>query len=883
MKGSKMEIKFIVLKNNIYQAKRTGHLVCNNSEYVAYFTFDKHWNGIAKTARFTCYGNNKKPLEQFDVPIIDGKCKLPPILIAGKVTVGVFGGDIISSNVAKLTFLESPLGSETVIKTPNPEKNVYNRLMTLFEKYYLKSARINENGELVFERGDGSVINAGSCDGVTVVGEKQQADWNTTDESDPSFVKNKPLLENNVEKNSTNAVSSFAIFDELSKKLDAPQSEGLDGQVLCCGQKGPYWSKVDQLERVSVENVSGLKEEMDKLEDSLSEKLENIQTTSLQPTPLFANDIDECEDTTKLYVLPDGFIYAYAKKTETIVPTNQIPRSIDKDGTPFNNAQGWKTGCSLNAGNGEDYMSSNTSYYEVTGFIPLRSTDVFRIKGFELAENPAAYDNVCFYDEDFAFIGAFTNSSNANPLGQFVKDDGTIEACIESAATTNFTADKKSRIAYVRLSCFRIFPTTLLTVNEPLETTSSSSVGWHNTGHAFVPADYENEIIDLSSRVTALETGLGSEGVEDYVVEEARRVAKNVYSHQNAKTFTFLAVSDLHYRKNDVNIIKSNVHAGQGMDEVRKNVNIDFAVCLGDNGWGEVNSATIETGIEEIRLANSCFENSFRGIPNFRTVGNHCSLIYNYSFNDGDYLDSSELFPLYGAYNRDAEFQKDMKSRGYCYRDFEEFKLRVICLNTSDISDLTASDNTRPIYVSGTQGEWFARTLDLSEKYDCNDWSILILSHAPLDWGAGCIYLCDILKAYIDGASVSILRDGITISYDYSGKNNASIIGNCHGHNHNLLVDNLHHLVSETKTEKIDVKRFCIPNACFARNNERGENGLESGSDGVYDIEYGEAITYEKTTGTRKDTAFNVVTVDVVKRKIYANCYGAGYDREISY
>lgn len=205
-------------------------------------------------------------------------------------------------------------------------------------------------------------------------------------------------------------------------------------------------------------------------------------------------------------------------------------------------------------------------------------------------------------------------------------------------------------------------------------------------------------------------------------------------------------------------------------------------------------------------------------------------------------------------------------------------------MNTSDIQDLTLSDSTKPIYVSGTQGKWFAETLDMSSKGDASAWSILILSHAPLDWGSACIYLCDILKAYTDGGSVSVERDGVTISYNYAGKNTATIIGNCHGHNHNFKVDYLRRLIEGTSTtEAITIKRFCIPNACFERSNERGENGLESGTDGVYDIEYGEATSYEKVAGTAQDTAFCVVTIDPVERKIYANCYGAGYDREISY
>ena len=170
-----MELKFIVLKNNIYQPKKDPRPVCNNSEYTATFTFDKHWNGVAKTARFICYGNNKEPVEMFDVPLVDGKCKIPPITVAGKVTVGVYGGDIISTNTTSITFVESPLNASA--PQGKPSESVYNKIMMLFEKYYLRSAKIKEDGSLVFERGDGTKLSAGNTNGITVVGEKAQADW----------------------------------------------------------------------------------------------------------------------------------------------------------------------------------------------------------------------------------------------------------------------------------------------------------------------------------------------------------------------------------------------------------------------------------------------------------------------------------------------------------------------------------------------------------------------------------------------------------------------------------------------------------------------------------------------------------------------------------
>ena len=122
--------------------------------------------------------------------------------------------------------------------------------------------------------------------------------------------------------------------------------------------------------------------------------------------------------------------------------------------------------------------------------------------------------------------------------------------------------------------------------------------------------------------------------VENYVMQEAKRVARNVYSHQSANTFSFVAISDMHYIEDFSNIRESIRHAGQGIDLVRERVNLDFAVCLGDNGWGSgvVGSqyrATIEQGISEILSANACIDKAFRGIPNFRLVGNHESLIYN--------------------------------------------------------------------------------------------------------------------------------------------------------------------------------------------------------------------------------------------------------------
>ena len=576
---------------------------------------------------------------------------------------------------------------------------------------------------------------------------------------------------------------------------------------------------------------------------------------TVQLTPLFANDISECTDTTKLYVLPDGFVYAYMEKTQQGEVTELITEGF-LDNTRLS--------------------TSKPSTSALSGFVTTPYIDVSKYPdGFTLELSGIDWINVSSGAQTnttgyaFQFIG---NDTSNNMYG-YTRD-------IDSTTIRGFAMTCDVNTKKVAVTATSLFANIYKQIRFSGKGTSANAVvkitymsevseaSWSNTGIAFVP----------------IISGTDS-NIPTYITEEAERVAKTVYSKQNANTFTFLAIADMHYHTNYPQISTSNIHAGQGMDLVRKGVNVDFAVCLGDNGWGsgivnDTNRATIEIGLEEIRKANQCIDSAFRGVPNFRTPGNHDSLIYNYTFNGNDYLDSSELFPLYGAYNRGAVFQNAEKERGYCYRDFDDWKLRVICVNTSDIKDLTPSDSTPDVYVSGTQGQWFAESLDLSAKENADEWNILILSHAPLDWGVNCIYLCDILKAYIEGGSVSVIRDGVTISYDYSGKNSATVIGNCHGHNHNFKTDNLRRLITGTATtEPISVKRFCIPNACFTRTNEKGENNKTD----ILDIEYGEETSYEKVANTAQDTAFCVVTVDIVTRKIYADCYGAGYDREISY
>lgn len=289
---------------------------------------------------------------------------------------------------------------------------------------------------------------------------------------------------------------------------------------------------------------------------------------------------------------------------------------------------------------------------------------------------------------------------------------------------------------------------------------------------------------------------------------------------------------------------------------------LDFAAYLGDYTEGS-STTTIAEGLTHFAEINADIDEAFRGLPQFRTVGNHDPLGYSRSQN-GTALTPEQLYSYIGKYNDDGVTVMGSTTAGYCYRDFSTKSLRVICLNTADTTG-TSGDGE---IVTDAQKKWFADTLISTPQ----DYGILILAHHPLDWG-NIISTSGILRAYVEEQS------GISIggtTYDFSGKNKSAWVFQIHGHTHCFKVDNIHYNNGGTGVP-YDVKRVATPNMCFLRNNEYGQNGATE----YYGIEFGETVTYDKTANSGKDTAFCVYVINPSEEKVYAICYGAGYDREV--
>ena len=361
-------------------------------------------------------------------------------------------------------------------------------------------------------------------------------------------------------------------------------------------------------------------------------------------------------------------------------------------------------------------------------------------------------------------------------------------------------------------------------------------------------------------------------GIPSDIVNEAERVVSSIESKMGSNSLTFIAMSDAHepgsgetpYNETEAKYIRQgNLNAGQAAKLISQKIPLDFFAHLGDMAWG-AGTTSVSDGVESIRKVREHIAEVVLNNESFITPGNHDSLSYG-STNAGEFLNYDMLTALTGTYR---------------YKDFEQKKVRVICLNTADNS----VNATTHECISGQQLQWFCESLDLSAKSDADKWGIVILSHHPLDWAA-IKPAGNVVAAYVAGGSFSATHEGVTVSYNFSGKNKAKIIAQFHGHTHNFKVDYIHDLRTGTAVPTT-VKRLAIPNSCYGRPNTYGDNeGTEYNG-----IEFGEVdangngIFYRKSApGTGKNTAFCVVSIDLDEKVIYADCFGAGYDRVVSY
>lgn len=364
--------------------------------------------------------------------------------------------------------------------------------------------------------------------------------------------------------------------------------------------------------------------------------------------------------------------------------------------------------------------------------------------------------------------------------------------------------------------------------------------------------------------------------IPSYHYDEVGRVVKQILTLKKAHPnhIVFGAISDNHIDHTNAESMTSVRHAVFALENVGAFSHCDFIANLGDNIKDKIYDSFLTDAIYMDNISGY----TLKSLNAYNLVGNH---------------DKSEntamLFDFIGKYNS-FDNHGTTKLRGYGYDDYEDKKVRVICLNTCDYWNTSGGNG-----MSYEQKEWFMSALDLSKKESCEEWMIVILSHIPLDFLGGdynkAADLKAILSAYNSKGFVSIecncggsyksgqgqvdydTYNGKTISYNYAESyqdKSLPAIVNIHGHLHNNIYGKLKYIDDNTE---LDIIRISTPNSSCTH----GET-----------VRYPEAGDYSvdtqvrKVPGSAKDTSATFYFIDLDTNIVYSVGYGADTDRTIS-
>lgn len=626
--------------------------------------------------------------------------------------------------------------------------------------------------------------------------------------------------------------------------IDEADLKGADGYTP---QKGTdYWTEEDKAE-INADNIAFITTELAKRG---------------QLKPEFANDVDELEssgDTSKLYVLPDGYIWAYMSVIVPSVPLYTNLAVNFQEGHRFNSS-----GVTVEAAGAtvcEDYIG------------PLTNGDIIRIKGFGGCTD---YNSQWLNVNKVNYSCSILSSSSSHYSYDYDSETG-IVAIKKITDSTSFS--------YFRVSG-KLTGTTddvIITLNEEIkESAPTTGYQWANTGHAFVPANYEDRIIaieedvaDMKDDILKLQNennssgGTSSETVTipsywESMVAEKTEIVKSLQTAGGKDCVCFVWASDTHIPDNDCG---RTTDIGKVMAKMLDNCEIPFAVLSGD-----INTrASYST---EEKLLNAQKQMPIHLSPIWGTnrllmaLGNH----------DGCWGDSTGYYKhqfspeeMWQAFFRGQalDFRRVFSNDGlYFYVDNTAQKTRFIVLNSHFGGDYAEDDNGWAVndrFATSCYGqeqlEWLANiALDMPEGYGA-----IITAHVPpnIAYTVDKEQFIGIVNAYCNKTTYS---GNYTAGVDGWTNNNISVdFSNAKGELIAMFTGHIHGDSIDTTT--MDCPILTILSAGAKANEHNGFVEPEGG----------------RTAGTDTETSFDVVTINKQTRTIDCIRVGAGIDREVNY
>ena len=214
-----------------------------------------------------------------------------------------------------------------------------------------------------------------------------------------------------------------------------------------------------------------------------------------QLKPEFANSVEECVDESKLYVLPDGYIWAYMYGGASGPSYTNLAGNVLTD-TRLS-SKGVATSCAGAV---------------TTGFIPCKVGQVIRVQGFDptVLIDDSTNPYICFFTA--AAESAIVSDTTYTRPNLLYGSPGGITKEGDAYCYTAFTCGSggtdvkphplQDSITHIRI-CGKAIEGAEIIVTVDQEITEGTGAGyaWRNTGHAFVPADYEDRIVALEKKV----------------------------------------------------------------------------------------------------------------------------------------------------------------------------------------------------------------------------------------------------------------------------------------------------------------------------------------------------------------------------------------------
>ena len=189
--------------------------------------------------------------------------------------------------------------------------------------------------------------------------------------------------------------------------------------------------------------------------------------------------------------------------------------------------------------------------------------------------------------------------------------------------------------------------------------------------------------------------------VKEYFKEELDKTRATLYSLTNEPCLVFPMITDIHYLAETSLRPKLIDETVKNIISLSNDVRFDFLACLGDLTQG--NKAMSKTE-KEVRHVYDQFRRV--GIPFYTCIGNHDTNIYykvGSTYMKDHVFSLDQLFGLYISDIQGVTYDKSSMGGTNFYKDFPDFNIRCIFLNSNEGDDYGFSDETLA---------WFEKTMN---------------------------------------------------------------------------------------------------------------------------------------------------------------------------